>query len=442
MTTTTTRRTGLLASMLAPGETPGTTIISGSGAEVIVDDGQRLLDGGTASSLLVGHCHPRVVEAVQQAAGNAYVSDGNGYRQRGQAVEDLLQLAFDDDEWADAVLLTVSSSEAAELGLMLAQMLTGRSGLVCRERAYHGCVGYGRAVSVHPLWSASLVGADGSVLRPPPAAADVRTLPVPSCGVGPLGAGHDCAAGCLDDQVASGFSGAAAVIMDYTQGAVMPSAQYQDRLAALAADAGALWIADETVTAFGRLGRKFAFHRGTSRPDIVQLGKGIAGAAAPGGALVLSKSVVEMIDGRRWKTSSTFRGHPITAAAVSATQRVIAEEGLVGNAARLGAKYAVHIQSLTARHPCVETVIGEGLFWLFQLAVAADLAEGTWYGNAGPASLAEVVHRAAKARGVFIPIFSGQCVWVIPPLIIDDGQFERILEVLDESLSVADGLVR
>lgn len=440
MSATTTCRTGLLASMLAPGERQSTTIVSGAGMEVTVDGGQVLLDGGTASSLLVGHCHPRVVEAVQRAAASAYVSDGNGYRERSQAVEDLFELAFAEDDWADATLLTVSSSEAAELGLMLAQMLTGRSGLVCRERAYHGCVGYGRAVSVHPLWSGSLVSADGSALRPPPTSADVRTLPVPACGVGPVGVDHDCATTCLDG-AEDYLADAAAVIMDYTQGAVIPSAQYQDRLAALARDAGALWIADETVTGFGRLGHKFAFHRGASRPDIVQLGKGIGGAAAPGGALVLSRSVVEMIDGRRWKTSSTFRGHPITVAAISATQRVIAEEGLVDNAARLGARYGAQIHDLVRKHPSLEAVIGEGLFWLFRLVVPPDLAEGSWYGNAGASTPAEVVHQAAKACGVFIPVFSGQCVWVIPPLIIDDRQFERILAVLDESLSVADGFV-
>src|SRR4051812_3112302 len=101
---------------------------------------------------------------------------------------------------------------------------------------------------------------------------------------------------------------AAAVIMDYANGGGCPSAQYQDTLAGLTKQAGAIWIADETVTAFGRMGRSFTFARGNSRPDMVTLGKGITGGIVPGGALVMSREVVDRIGDRRWMTNSTYRG--------------------------------------------------------------------------------------------------------------------------------------
>ncbi len=434
-----TERTGLIPSMLAPGERQRDRVLHGCGVELTLSTGEVVLDGGSLSSCIVGHCHPKVVEAVQRAASDVYVSDGNGYGPRDQAAEDLLGIAFADDPWADGVILTISSSEAGDLALMLAQMLTEREVLVCRERSYHGAVGFAREVSLHPLWSGALVAPmdSGPVLNSPRGLAHVRHLPVPDCGLGVIDPSHDCYDMCLADAHKL-LEGSAAVIMDYSQGAVMPSAQYQDKLADAARRAGSLWIADETVTAFGRLGHLFAFHRGESRPDIVTLGKGITGGAAPAGAIVLSREVVESMGDRRWKTSSTFRGHPLAVAAISATMHVVAEEGLVTKAASLGKWAESQLRTMVSRHECVKAVIGEGLLWLVELAVPEQQAEGNWYGNAHSDTLPELVHQEALRRGAFIPVFSGQCVWLIPPLIIDQEDLGVIIEALDAALSVAD----
>jgi 4-aminobutyrate aminotransferase-like enzyme len=91
--------------------------------ELTLEDGRTVVDVGSMSSCILGHCHPEVAAAVEQAARTIYANDGSGYRPRERAVEDLLQLAFRDEPWADAVALFVSSSEAADLGLLLAQML-------------------------------------------------------------------------------------------------------------------------------------------------------------------------------------------------------------------------------------------------------------------------------------------------------------------------------
>ena len=156
------------------------------------------------------------------------------------------------------------------------------------------------------------------------------------------------------------LAGAAAVIMDYSQGGVVPSAQYQDTLANMARDAGALWVADETVTALGRMGHGMAFQRGSTRPDMVTMGKGITGGAVPAGALVLSKEIVEEIGERRWMTSSTYRGHPLAVAAVSTVVQVIDRDGLVDRAARLGESLGPDLLSIAASHPCVATSSARG----------------------------------------------------------------------------------
>jgi 4-aminobutyrate aminotransferase-like enzyme len=424
--------------MLAPGERPGTYLVRGRGVELTLGDGRTVIDGGSLSSCILGHCHPEVVRAVQDAAEHVYVGHGDGYAPRDQAADDLLEVAFADESWADGVAFFISSSEAADLGLLLAQTLKDRTSLVARERGYHGGVGLARAVSTHPLWDAKLAPiTDGEIATAPGDRGPIRRLPVPECGLGDVSPDHDCSSTCLRDAPEL-LDGAAAVIMDYTQGAVCPSPAYQDALAVAAREAGAYWIADETVTAFGRLGRGFAFQRGATRPDMVTLGKGITGGAAPGGALVLSRAVVDEIGDRRWTTSSTFRGHPLTVAAISATMRVLRDEQLVARAAKIGPELGRDVRAIAARHPSVLRVVGEGMMWQLYLDVPDSLAEGTWTGGGNLVSPAELVHREGLNHGAFIGMFSGQCVWLIPPLVITPDQLAVVLEALDAALVVAD----
>ncbi len=429
--------TPLLASMSAPGERQSLAVVHGRGARLTLEDGRETIDAGSLSSCLLGHCHPELVGAVQDAAATVYAGDGVRLPAREAAARDMLELAFAGEDWADQVVFTVSSSEAADLGLLLAQLLTGREPLVARESGYHGGVGLAREVSLHRLWGATLASPDGGVLERPPLV-ETRVLPVPGCGRGEAEPGHDCRAACLRSAGAA-LDGAAAVILDCSQGAVVPSPGYQEVLAEAAAAAGALSIADETVTALGRLGRSFAFQRATARPDLVTMGKGITGGAAPAGALILSRGVVDEIGGRRWMTSSTFRGHPLAVAAISATLRVIARDGLVERAARLGEGLGRALLALPGRHPSVRSVYGEGLMWFVRLhEPVGDLGEDVWGGDGSATPLARVVSDAILERGVVLREFSGEMLWLVPPLVIEERELELAVEALDEALGVAD----
>ncbi|MFX5563117.1 aminotransferase class III-fold pyridoxal phosphate-dependent enzyme, partial [Acinetobacter baumannii] len=73
---------------------------------------------------------------------------------------------------------------------------------------------------------------------------------------------------------------------------------------------GAFWIADEVVTGMGRSGRAFAFQGGTSRPDMVTLGKGLGGGMMAVAAIVISKDLAAELDGKSWQNYGTLRGHP------------------------------------------------------------------------------------------------------------------------------------
>jgi 4-aminobutyrate aminotransferase-like enzyme len=428
----------LLACMRAPGERPGVEIRGGVGATLELSDGREVIDAGSISASLLGHRHPALVEAVRHAAEAPYVTDGFGFGPRNQAAEDLIGIAFDGEEWAGVVRFVCSASEANDMALELARTITGRLPLVSRNLAYHGALGLSREASNHPLWNGGLARASGGWEDPPDVASDWRTLPEPSVDTGSPSGPADAPDPTLTE-APSLLSGAAALITDHgSSGTLFPSSQYQDHLATAAAAAGALWISDEAVTGLGRLGYPFAFQRGSTRPDIVTLGKGLTGGAAPGGAVVLSRGMAERLGDRRWMTYSTFRGHPVTVAAISATIRTIRSEGLIERAREVGRRFGAQLCEMAEGHPVVRCVVGEGLLWAIDLHGRPEHASGVWHGDGKEIPVAEIVTGAALDQGALMSAYSGQVVWLVPPLVITEEQLGRVVEILDGALTIAD----
>jgi 4-aminobutyrate aminotransferase-like enzyme len=430
----------LLSCMLAPGERPGLFINEGRGATLTLDGGRQVIDCGSISAALLGHQHPDLVAAVQQASWAPYVSDGIGCREREQAAYDLLEIAFRDEPWATAVRFCNSASEANDLAMSLARTITQRMPLVARQVGYHGGVGLAREVSDSPLWDGGLAARAGGITTPPDLGRDVRLLPgAPTAAPGVEDAPRVDE---LLDGAATLLDGAAAMIVDQgANGLVFVDGEYQDRLATLAREAGALWIADEAVTGLGRLGRSFGFQMGSSRPDIVTLGKGITAGAAPGGAVVVSRRVAELLAGQRWMTYSTFRGHPVTAAAISATVRCVDREGLIARAAELGAWLKEELLKLVARHPCAITVRGEGLHLSMELRGSSDHEFQRWHGDGAAPPVAELVSQETLKHGALVAAYSGLTLWFVPPLIISRQQLEHVLDATDKGLALGDSLI-
>jgi 4-aminobutyrate aminotransferase-like enzyme len=408
-------------------------IAGADGARFRLEDGRDVIDASnTAGSL--GHQHPAIIAAVRDAAASPVVNEGWFWPDRESAARDLVEIAFaQDTDWVGAVRFFLSGSEANDLALSLCQALTGRTRLVTRERAYHGMTGLARDMTVQPHWHGGLSAASGGV-QTVPRTADVQQLSAPrGARIGDAPRRVDAAAlastlPLLDE--------AAAVILDYSQGGIYHSAEYQDTVAAAAKDAGALWIADEVVTAFGRIGGWFAFQRGDSRPDVVTLGKLLSAGAAPAGAVVLSKETLRQLDGKQWQTYSTFRGHPLTVAAIRAHLRVLADTGLVTRASEVDGWLCQRFEAIAAKHPSVSRIDGEGLHWSIELH-GPDWRE--WRGDVAEAPLAtRVANRALDAGALFGTSGEQTSVFFAPPLISTDEELEEALFALDRGLEVAD----
>jgi 4-aminobutyrate aminotransferase-like enzyme len=425
-------RTRLLSTSLTTGTAAVPTVASAEGVWFELADGRRVIDVSNTAAPL-GHRHPEVVEALQRAAGAPAINEGWGWPEREQAAEELVDIAFGGADWVGAVRFFISASEANDVALALTQALTGRRDLATRERAYHGGAGLAREMTIQPQWHGGLSAAAGGI-RPAPRLVDVHSLPAPSgarvTGQPDPTAGDEWLPGAREQLAKS-----AAVILDYSQGGIYHSPGYQDRVAALAKETGTIWIADETVTGFGRVGGWFQFEHGRSRPDMVTMGKSLAAGGAPAGALVLSQSLLDQLRGSSWQTYSTFRGHPGAVAAIRAHLRVSKREGLYERAKELDAVMFDSLSRLAAAHPGVARVDGRGLHWTVELH-GPDWR--TWRGEEAEPLASRVVAKALDEGALISTSAEQTSLFIAPSLIIEREELDQLFSALDTALTVAD----
>ncbi len=421
----------LLSTSLTSGSAAVPRIVGGSGVYFELDDGRRVIDASNTAAPL-GHRHPAIVEAVRRAADAPAVNEGWTWPEREVAAEALLETAFAGEEWVGAVRFFISAGEANDAVLALCQALTGRSPLVTRERAYHGGVGLSRDLTLQPQWHGGLSSA--SAVAAPPRLAAVREL---TCPRGSRVSGE--AGTPLDDdwrsRSRSRLVGAAAVLLDYSQGGTYHVPAFQDAVAELARQEEVLWVADETVTGFGRVGRWFQFQHASSRPDFVTLGKCMTAGGAAAGAVVVSRRVLELLEGASWQSYSTYRAHPVAMASLRAHLQVSEREGLVGRALELDKTMFERFSKLASEHPSIARVDGRGLHWTVELH-GPDWR--LWRGQ-DPEPLASRVAAGALHAGALVATSGEQTsIFVAPPLVVDDAELDLIFHALDEGLDVAD----
>lgn len=424
----------LLQTGLNAGKDPVIKVVDGEGVYFILADGRRLIDGSNTGGPL-GHKHPVMVEAMVKAASNPVINEGWFWAEREAAAEDLINIAFGEEKsWVGAVRFFLSGSEANDLALTFSQALTGRTELATRERAYHGMAGLARQMTVQPHWHGGLA-IQGGGSKPVPAQVPVRIIP------GPVNAKYGGVSDNrpLADRMAGteeALSSVAATIIDYTQGGTYYDPEYQDYVANSARNAGSLWIADEVVTGLGRSGRWFAFQGGDTRPDIVTLGKCLAGGSAPAGAVVMSKDIVDGMKDKSWQTYSTFRAHPSAVAAIRAYLSVMKDGEIIRRVKTLEGKMQQGLMEIARRHPSVARVDGFGLHWTIELH-GPDWRN--WYADtAVPPIASRVASRAIEAGAIIGTSGEQTSLFLAPSFIISDTELDTLLAALDHGLALAD----
>ncbi len=402
----------------------------------ITPDGREILDG-TAGLWCVnaGHNRPRIVEAIQrQAAQLDYVSSFN--MSHPLAFKFASRLAAMTPPGLDRIFFSNSGSESVDTALKIAlayQRARGKAGktrLIGRERGYHG-VGFG-GISVGGIVRNRMYF--GSLLT------GVDHLPHTHGVVGNLFSrgqpdhGADLA-DVLERLVAlHDASTIAAVIVEPVAGStgvLIPPKGYLERLRALCDKHDILLIFDEVITGFGRVGAAFAAERFGVVPDIMCLAKGLTNAAAPAGAVAVSRTIHDaMMEGADAPIELfhgyTYSAHPLACAAGLATLDVYAEEGLFERALTLEPYWEAAMHSLAdARH----------VIDIRNLGLIAGIELEPRPGK--PTERAIEAYEAAFDAGLMIRV-TGDIIALSPPLIIDKAQIDQIVDTLRAVLSRID----
>ena len=366
-----------------------------SGSYIYDTQGGAHLDfvaGVSACSL--GHCHPKVISAVEEQSKQYMHVMVYGEYIQGPAVAYAKLLSTLLPKPLETTYLVNSGTEAIEGALKLARRVTGRSQIIAAHHAYHG----------NTMGSLSVMGFEERKSAFRPLLPDVRFIQF-----------ND------GDQLAHITQKTAAVILETIQGGagfILPQNGYLKKVRKRCDEVGALLILDEIQPGFGRTGKLFAFEHYGAVPDILVIGKGMA-SGLPCGAFVAAYHHMAMLkEHPKLGHITTFGGNPVIAAASLTTLKELTESQLIPSTL---AKENLFRSLLV--HPLIKEIRGKGLM----LALIFDDAK---IAN-------ELVLTAAKEHLIlFWLLFEPRAVRISPPLTISESEIEqgckKIIKILNE----------
>ena len=326
-------------------------LVRGNGAWMEAADGRRYLDAYN-NVPVVGHAHPRVVDAIARQA--ATLNTNTRYLHE-HVVELAERLVATMPEGLDTVLFVNSGSEANDLAWRLATTATGADAGIATAWSYHG------VTDAVADFSTSEWPRDEHPAR-------VEAYPAPDTYRGRYADASDPASVGRAEiteavaRLAERGRRPAALFVDSTftsDGIFVPEPAVVGEIVAAAREAGALFVADEVQSGYGRTGELWGFARWGVAPDIVTLGKPM-GNGHPIAAVITRAEIVDRF-GSRTTFFSTFGGNPVACAAALAVLDVLEDEHLITNAASVGESLRSQLRALAERHSAIGDVRGRGL---------------------------------------------------------------------------------
>ncbi len=366
-------------------------IVRGEGCYLYDADDNKILDmfPGWAVSA-IGHCHPKVVEALRKQAGELLHIDNTFYSEpQGELAKLLSDRAF-----GGKCFFCNSGAEANEAALKLARLHTseGKYKFITAEGSFHGRTFATMTATAQPKHHEGLL----------------PMLPgfvyVPFNDV---------------DALESAFSEeVAAVMVEPIQGEGginLADAEYLRAVRRLCDENGALLIFDEVTTGVGRTGKWFAYQHYDVEPDIITMAKALGGGTAIGAMMATEEVAASLVPG---KHATTFGGNALLCAAAVATIEAIEEENLLENAVNLGRYTMDKLEQLKRKHAIIDSVRGVGLMIGVQLTTPG----------------AAIVDKCL-ASGLRINCTQGTVLRFMAPMIATESQIDQAVEILDSVLA-------
>jgi taurine--2-oxoglutarate transaminase len=412
--------------------------VDAEGSHFVDAQGRRYLD--FSSQLMcsnLGHKNTAVMNAIaDQAMKLPYVSPSFTCEIRARATKALMQVF---PQKLAKFFYSTSGTEANEAAIKIARMYTGRYKIISRYLSYHGSTGGSIAATGDVRrWYAEPVGKIDGVVFGPDA----------YCYRCPLGQKYpDCGIACAEyiDYMIKREGNVAAVILEPvvgTNGVIVPPDEYLPRVREITRKHGVLLIADEVMSGWGRVGEWFAVNRWKVEPDIITTAKGVTGAYMPLGVTATTKEISDFFEERYFAHGHTYEAHPMSLAPVPAAISEYKRLNLLEEAKRKGRILGDKLHELKRRHRSIGDVRGLGLFWAVELVRNRDTKEPL---NDirdkfdGKPLVVDSVTKKMLEYGVYAMGWVSHIV-LAPPLIVEEAELEKGVEVLDRSLAIADDL--
>lgn len=392
--------------------------VKGEGVWVTNANGKRFLDAYN-NVPHVGHCHPRVADAVARQARTF----NSNTRYPGELIVDYAErLLATMPDHLDTAMFVCSGTEANELAWRIATANTGADGALVTDAAFHGNSTVIGALDTATIPHDRLASFVGMATAP-------RFGGAAGEGSAPSAAGYAATWRDAIEQLAGrGHRPAAFFICPAfaSDGLYSVPDAYLDPAIGEIRKAGALVVADEVQTALGRTGTHFwGFQHAGIVPDMVTMGKPM-GNGIPLGVVVARRALVEgFLQTQRY--FNTFGGNQVAAAAGLAVLDVVERENLQENALRVGAHLREGLAGLMGRHAAIGDVRGTGLF--AGVEIVAD-------GRAAP-DRARAVIEDLLARGVLVGITGAgrNLLKIRPPMVFSRENADILVDALDKALA-------
>lgn len=393
--------------------------------------GRRYMDFHGNNVHHLGYAHPHVIAAIKAQLDALSFAPRRFASERAVELAEALSLQFRRlTGHAGRALFTTGGSDAVEVAIKLARVATGRFKTLSFWDSFHGA-----GLGASSVGGESLFRHGAAVGPLLPGTEHVAPFGCYRCPYGhPVDAQgqphlEQCRLACASmvRYVLEREGDVAAVIAEPARAVpFVPPPGYWQAVREACTAQGTLLIFDEIPTGLGKTGRFFAAEHDAAAPDIVVLGKALGGGVLPIAACLARDDL--NLAGAYALGHYTHEKNPVTASAALATLEVIEREGLVENAARVGAHALDRLQDMKRRHPSIGDVRGRGL--LLGIELVSDRAAKT-----PAADLAEQVLYRALSRGLSFKTTMGNVLTLTPPLITTIAQMDAALDILDSCLA-------
>jgi len=366
-------------------------IIKGQGCYMFDADGNKILDmfPGWAVSA-IGHCHPKVVEAIRSQASELLHIDNTFYSEpQGKLAKLLSERAFGGKSF-----FCNSGAEANEAALKLARLHTPQQKykFITTEGSFHGRTFATLTATAQPKHHEGLLPLLPGFIYVP--FNDIEALEA-----------------AFTDEVA-------AVMVEPIQGEGginIPDKEYLQAIRRLCDENGALLIFDEVTTGIGRTGKWFAYQHFDVTPDIMTMAKALGGGVAIGAMMAKEEVAASLVPG---KHATTFGGSALVCAAAVAVIEAIEEENLLENAVNMGQYAKEKLEQLKQKHSIIDHVRSVGLMIGVQLTSSGS----------------QIVDKCLQ-NGLRINCTQGTVLRFMPPMIVNKSQIDQAIDILDNVLT-------